>query len=88
MRGHLLQHPGVRDAAVRLMSPSEGARLKAFIAPTDPSFDSARLRRELAAWCNARLTAPERPKAFSFGPEPPRNGLHKLADWSVTEDAL
>ncbi len=29
VRDHLLKHPGVRDASVRLMSPGEGVRLKA-----------------------------------------------------------
>ncbi len=87
VRERLLQHPGVRDAAVRLMSPGEGARLKAFIAPADPCFDTAELRSGLTAWCAAGLSAPERPKAFSFGAELPRNGLRKPADWPVLQDA-
>jgi 4-coumarate--CoA ligase (photoactive yellow protein activation family) len=86
VREHLLQHPGVRDAAVRLMSPGEGVRLKAFIAPKDPSLNVADLRRDVTAWCDARLSVPERPKAFSFGPELPRNAMHKLADWPVLGD--
>ena len=86
VREHLLQHPGVRDAAVRLMGPNEGVRLKAFIAPSDPSLDTADLRQELVALCDAKLTAPERPRAFSFGPELPRNALRKLADWSLSEN--
>ena len=70
------------------MNPGEGGRLKAFIVPTNLSFDAADLRRQLTTWCDARLTAPERPKAFSFGPELPRNALRKLADWPLFEDAL
>ena len=57
VRGHLLQHPGVRDAAVRLMSPSEGVRLKAFIAPTDPSFDSGASSPPGATRGSPRLSA-------------------------------
>ena len=87
VRDQLLKHPCVHDAAVRLMSPGEGVRLKAFIALTRPSRDVADLRRELIAWCNERLTVPERPKAFSFGSELPRNALLKLADWPIFEAA-
>jgi 4-coumarate--CoA ligase (photoactive yellow protein activation family) len=85
VREHLLRHPGVRDAAVRLMTRSEGTRMKAFIAPADPSFNPAALRRDLAAWCEAGLTVPERPKAFSFGSELPHDALAKLADWPILE---
>lgn len=86
VRARLLQHPLVRDAAVRLMRPSEGERLKAFIVPTEAAVDAAGLARELIAWCNA-LSAPERPKAFNFGAELPRNPLGKLADWPASDNA-
>jgi 4-coumarate--CoA ligase (photoactive yellow protein activation family) len=87
VRAKLLGHPQVRDAAVRLMRPGEGARLKAFIVPRELSDDPVELRRELAGWCDTRLSAPERPKAFSFGPALPRGALGKLADWPLFEAA-
>ena len=79
----LCQRPGVAQAAVRLMRPHEGARLKAFVAPSDPSADVRSLREELTRWCDANLSVPERPKAFDFGPGLPSNGEGKSADWPV-----
>ncbi|WP_310542057.1 AMP-binding protein [Phenylobacterium sp.] len=83
----LREHPMVQDVAVRLMRPEEGARLKAFIVPVSPPPDVVALRRDLAAWCDARFSVPERPKAFNLGPELPRGALGKPADWSVFEEA-
>ncbi len=77
----LAQHPGVRDAAVRLMRPDEGSRLKAFVVPSDPAADPEPLRAALAAWIDAQLPAAERPRALSFGAELPRNPMGKPADW-------
>jgi acyl-coenzyme A synthetase/AMP-(fatty) acid ligase len=77
----LAQHPGVRDAAVRLMRPDEGSRLKAFVVPIDPAADPEPLRAALAAWIDAQLPAAERPRALSFGAELPRNPMGKPADW-------
>ena len=83
----LREHPMVKDAAVRLMRPEEGARLKAFIVPVAPAPDVVTFRRDLAAWCDARFSVPERPKAFTLGPELPRGALGKPADWPVFEEA-
>ena len=79
----LRQHPGVADATVRPMRPHEGARLKAFVTPSDPSADVRSLREDLTRWCDANLSVPERPKAFAFGPVLPSNGAGKSADWPV-----
>ncbi|MCC2974784.1 AMP-binding protein [Massilia sp. IC2-476] len=81
VRQALLEHPDVADAAVRLMRPEEGARLKAFVVPRD-GVDGAELVRRLRPWTDGRLTMPERPKAFTVGAQLPRNGMGKLADWS------
>lgn len=86
VRAKLLEHPDVREAAVRLMRPAEGARLKAFVVPRDPSGDLTELRRKLAAWCDALLSVPERPKAFNFGLKLPKSALGKSADWPVFEE--
>lgn len=83
VRAKLLDHPDVRDAVVRLMRPSEGARLKAFVVPTDLTRDLEQLRRDLSAWCDNHFSVPERPKAFNFGPTLPSNALGKSADWQL-----
>ena len=65
------------------MTPAEGDRLKAFVAPRFPVVSHDQLRRELSLWCDEHLTPPERPRAFSFGPELPTNEQGKLLDWPV-----
>ena len=84
VRDVLAGHPEVRACAVRLMSPGEGGRLKAFVVPGDGLSDPARARRELRAWLAERLTAPERPGALAFGPELPRDAQGKQADWPAS----
>jgi 4-coumarate--CoA ligase (photoactive yellow protein activation family) len=79
----LAARPGVAAAAVRLMRPDEGDRLKAFIVPADPAADPAALVAELWAWIDASLTVPERPKSIATGPVLPSGTLGKLADWPI-----
>jgi long-chain acyl-CoA synthetase len=81
VRQVLLEHPMVEDAAVRLMRPDEGLRLKAFVVPRAGA--GAGFTRELRAWIDARLAAPERPKAITLGERIPRGALDKPADWSI-----
>lgn len=81
VRQLLLQHPDVLDAAVRLMRPEEGSRLKAFIVPRLPDRSHTELHAALESWVNAQLTAVERPKAFTFGEQLPVNVTGKAADW-------
>jgi len=76
-------HPGVREAAVRLMRPDEGVRLKAFVVPRAESHDPEALARELEAFVAERLAAPERPAAWTFGPHLPRQASGKPADWII-----
>lgn len=76
----LRDRPGVREAAVRLMRPEEGARLKAFVVP-DPGADLVVLRKELDGWIDATLQAAERPTAITFGPRLPKSTMGKLAEW-------
>jgi 4-coumarate--CoA ligase (photoactive yellow protein activation family) len=78
----LALHPGVRACVVRPMRPDEGRRLKAFVVAAQGSAP-ATLREELGAWIAARLTPPERPAAFSFGPALPRGPGGKPADWII-----
>lgn len=88
VRDALLRHPAVRDAAVRLMRPDEGSRLKAFIVPhaADPDPDLQTLdalHASLEAWVHAELMPAERPRAFSFGPQLPKSANGKNTDWII-----
>ena len=80
VRQVLLDHPQVADAAVRLMAPEERSRLKAFVVSA-PGCDVEALPSALWAWTESRMTAPERPKAFTIGAQLLRNAMGKLADW-------
>lgn len=84
----LRMHPQVADAAVRAMRPDEGQRLKAYVVPRasvppEASAEAAALRAELAAWMAERLSAPERPAAYSFGAALPRQASGKQSDWII-----
>jgi long-chain acyl-CoA synthetase len=78
----LTAHSGVAQAAVRLMRPDEGTRLKAFVVP-QPHADRTALLAELWSYIEARLTPPERPKSIVFGAELPAGALGKAADWPI-----
>jgi 4-coumarate--CoA ligase (photoactive yellow protein activation family) len=78
----LAMHPDVRDVAVRLMRPDEGNRLKAFVVAR-PEADVDALRAGLPGWAADRLTTPERPVAWTFGPRLPRQASGKPADWII-----
>ena len=85
IRGVLLDHPDVRDAAVRRISDDALGRLKAFIVPRDERAGDATLHAELDAWVSSRLSAPERPRSFTFGNTIPVQASGKLSDWpSIT----
>jgi long-chain acyl-CoA synthetase len=80
----LRAHPGIAEAAVRLMRPDEGERLKAFVVPR-PGYDPAALLAELWPYLDARLAPPERPKSIVFGSELPAGALGKPADWPIAD---
>ena len=80
-------HPGVAAAAVRLMRPDEGSRLKAFVIPAGGP-GAATFITDLAAWLRDRLPAPARPAAFTVGDELPRTSTGKPADWSCGDPAV
>ena len=84
VREVLRRHPGVQDAAVRLMRPDEGTRLKAFIVPrVDAAGD---LSVHLQGWIDQHLSVPERPKAIRLGTALPVGPSGKPADWSLAGD--
>jgi long-chain acyl-CoA synthetase len=82
--GALREHEGVAEAVVRLFAPggdAARARLKAFVVPRDPAADPLALEEALRAFATARLTAAERPTAYTFGSALPRDSIGKLSDW-------
>ena len=83
----LRRHPGVAAAAVRLMRPSEGQRLKAFVVPRDPGADADLLRHDLDAFAAEELSTPERPRAYDFGLALPTDAMGKAADWQIISEA-
>lgn len=82
VRQALLAHPAVHEAAVRPMTAQEGQRLKAFIVPASGA-DPTVLRDGMARWMSGRLSAPEQPRAFTFGPALPVNPSGKACDWPI-----
>jgi 4-coumarate--CoA ligase (photoactive yellow protein activation family) len=82
VRAILKAHLAVADAAVRVMRPHEGDRLKAFIVPID-GIDTENLREDLEAWLAQRLTSVQMPRAFSFGPRLPVGDHGKPCDWPI-----
>ncbi len=76
-------HPAVLACQVRLMRPDEGTRLKAFVIARPDQGSAGGLRQALADWVAERLTPPERPAAFSFGPVLPRGPSGKSTDWII-----
>ena len=80
-------HPAVAEAAVRLMRPDEGRRLKAFIVPhAGAGGDLAALREDLSRWVGERLATAERPAAWNIGERLPRQASGKPADWIIDVD--
>jgi 4-coumarate--CoA ligase (photoactive yellow protein activation family) len=80
VRACLLEHPAVRDAAVRPAKFGDIWRIKAFIVPT-ADHDPATLAEEMHRFVETSLTAPERPRSFTFGPTLPHDAQGKPADW-------
>ena len=81
VRRVLMEHPDVRDAAVRRMSEDPLSRLKAFVVPREGRTGDASLHAEPEVWVTSRLSTPERPKAFAFGDAIPVQASGKAADW-------
>ena len=81
----LKKHPAVQDAAVRLMRPEEGTRLKALVIPRAGCADGQDLVSELRGWIDRELAVPERPKAIRIADALPVTGTGKLADWDLRE---
>lgn len=82
----LRRHPLIHDAAVRLMRPDEGNRLKAYVVVKPEVTDKAVFLNELRDWIDHALPAPERPKAVRIGACLPVSVSGKPCDWSIDAD--
>ena len=71
---------GVASAAVRLMRPEEGTRLKAFIV-SDETLETTQLEAQIHAFLERTLEPAARPTLLTFGSRLPSNELGKPADW-------
>lgn len=86
IEGVLMNHPGVRDAAV-VGVPDEqwGEAVHAFVILA-PGASVA--EPELKAWCQERLAGYKRPKAIHVVSELPRTGIGKIARRVVRERVI
>lgn len=76
------EHDAVLECAVRLMTPQEGERLKAFVV-IDPKADRNTVRSELTALMKSCLSPPERPGSLMFGSTLPKSVSDKYTDWPI-----
>lgn len=84
VRNQLLQHPLVRDCAVRLdvQQPEAQRRLKAFVVLNTDAAPEAAVQA-LRSWCAEHLSPAERPARFTVGAETPRTETGKAKDWAA-----
>ena len=81
----LLEHPGVREAAVTgEPDPDLGERVVAWIVPTDPQSPPG--LGELADHVASRLAPHKRPRVVHHLSELPRNDMGKILKRSLTHD--
>jgi len=78
----IIEHKDIETCAVRMMSPEEGNRLKAFIVPKDRQISDEK-QFELKKWIRNTLSSVERPAAIIFGHELPKNEMGKLKDFQI-----
>jgi 4-coumarate--CoA ligase len=79
------QHPDVQTCAVRMMTPEEGNRLKAFIVPKHKMSSDSK-QNEIKKWIRNNLLSVERPAAIIFGDALPRNEMGKRKDFQIKKD--
>ena len=75
-------HPDIETCAVRMMTPNEGDRLKAFIVTKDKHISESK-QNEIKKWIRHNLLSVERPAAIIFGNALPRNEMGKLKDFKI-----
>lgn len=91
VREKLIYHPLIKDAAIRMMRPEEGARLKAFIVLNENAESGSKLNdlqvqriyEEIEHYINKNFTTAERPKSITYGLKIPVNKMGKSSDWPI-----
>ncbi len=88
IREMMRNYPGIRDCAIRAMTPGEGHRLKAFLVlehetAGENTFDEQRFLNDLKAWMADTLTECETPARIRIGEQLPRNAMGKPKDWKA-----
>ena len=91
VRDKLMNHPLIKEAAVRMMRPEEGARLKAFIVlkedaesdiePNDLAVQP--IYADIERYINKHFSTAERPKSITYGRKLPLNKMGKSSDWPI-----
>lgn len=76
----LRARPHVADAAVRLMRPEEGSRLKAYIV-LEAGANADAVAHQLHTWMRSSVKAAERATELTFGASLPTNVMGKALDW-------
>ena len=83
VREKLIKHTLIKDAAVRIMKPEEGSRLKAFIVLKDEYLDQKKFSTEIECYINKSFSTAERPKSITYGLKIPVNKMGKKSDWPI-----
>ena len=91
VRDKLMNHPLIKEAAVRMMQPEEGTRLKAFIVLKDDPEDGVepndlsvqQIYAEIEHYINKHFSTAERPKSITYGRKIPVNKMGKSSDWPI-----
>ncbi|MEM7621054.1 MAG: AMP-binding protein [Pseudomonadota bacterium] len=80
----LNEHPSISECVVRPMTrqgDEARKRLAAFIVLKEGCDDQELARRNITAYCQQHLSAPERPNHLTFGTQLPKNEFGKDIDW-------
>ncbi len=91
VREKLMNHPLIKEAAVRMTRPEEGTRLKAFIVlKEDAESDSEpnvltvqQIYANIEHYINKHFSTAERPKSITYGRKLPLNKMGKSSDWPI-----
>ena len=87
----LINHPLIKEAAIRMMRSEEGTRLKAFIVlkeEAESGFELndlhvKRICEEIELYINKNFTTAERPKSITYGLKIPVDKMGKNSDWLI-----
>ena len=91
VREKLIIHPLIKEVAVRMMQPEEGARLKAFIVLKDDVESGSEpndltvqhIYADIERYISKNFSTAERPKSITYGHNLPVNKMGKSCDWPI-----